>query len=283
MGAPPLKAGHSKGIEFLPDALGTVRDVVDDTGSVIRSMEFQEHGQLLNSSGSGTISPKTYQGGLSVNDDRDDSGLYLMGNRHFESARLGRFISRDPIGFAGGLNLFNGHSTSPVTMVDPSGLDLIIDNSFNNSWQTKTLSSSNDRLYAISKYVREGVMDRLIGDTDVQVIVRWKSNIRVNNKDGSVTQAYGLTHSPGSDLVEYETDCDGKRRPKGGVLLIDVDPSLAKKDGYSLELLLAHEYTHALLGIFYADNLMPLINSSADPNANEVIPNQTEDYVRQGF
>jgi hypothetical protein len=38
-------------------------------------------------------------------------------------ADLGRFISRDPIGFRGGLNLFNGASTNPVTMVDPTGLD----------------------------------------------------------------------------------------------------------------------------------------------------------------
>ena len=35
---------------------------------------------------------------------------------------LGRFISRDPIGFQGGLNLFNGASTNPVTFVDPTGL-----------------------------------------------------------------------------------------------------------------------------------------------------------------
>ena len=55
-----------------------------------------------------------------------------MGHRHY-APDLGRFISRDPIGFAGGLNLFNGHSASPVTFVDPSGLkkfnvgDMVID------------------------------------------------------------------------------------------------------------------------------------------------------------
>jgi uncharacterized protein RhaS with RHS repeats len=37
-------------------------------------------------------------------------------------ADLGRFISRDPIGFRGGLNLFGSHATSPVSLVDPSGL-----------------------------------------------------------------------------------------------------------------------------------------------------------------
>jgi RHS repeat-associated protein len=114
MGATPLKAGHS-------NTIFTVRDIVDDTGDLIRSMEFQEHGQLINSSGTGTFSPKTYQGALSVNDDTADSGLWLMGFRHFDSS-LGRFISRDPIGFAGGLNLFGMIGTNPLGMVDPSGL-----------------------------------------------------------------------------------------------------------------------------------------------------------------
>lgn len=106
---------------WLGDHLGSIREVVDDTGAVIRSMEFDVHGQLLNSSGTGTFAPKTYQGALSVNDDTADSGLYLMGHRHFESGLLGRFISRDPIGFKGGLHLFNGAGASPITFMDPYG------------------------------------------------------------------------------------------------------------------------------------------------------------------
>ena len=106
----------------LMDAQGSVRDVVDDSGAVIRSMEFQEHGLPISSSGSGSFSPKTYQGGLSVNDDTNDSGFYLMGHRHFASD-LGRFISEDPIGFSGGLNLYNGAGTNPVSYVDPEGTD----------------------------------------------------------------------------------------------------------------------------------------------------------------
>ncbi len=70
---------------WLTDALGTVRDVVDDSGNVIRAQEFDELGNLISSTGSGTFAPKTYQGALSDNDDRNDSGLYLMGHRHFDS------------------------------------------------------------------------------------------------------------------------------------------------------------------------------------------------------
>jgi RHS repeat-associated protein len=109
---------------WLGDHVGSTREVISDTGAVIRSMEFAEHGQLLNSSGTGTFAPKTYQGALSVNDDTTDSGLYMMGHRHYAS-ELGRFISRDPIGFRGGLNLFGtAFGNNPVTFVDPSGLDI---------------------------------------------------------------------------------------------------------------------------------------------------------------
>lgn len=39
-------------------------------------------------------------------------------------AGLGRFLSRDPIGLAGGLNLFAYTSNDPARFVDPSGLQL---------------------------------------------------------------------------------------------------------------------------------------------------------------
>ena len=96
---------------------------MDDAGDVLQSYEFDPHGNLMPGSGasSGTFAPKTFHGSLSVNDDRNDSGLYLMGHRHWDST-LSRFISRDPIGFKGGLNLFNGAGTTPVDRVDPTGL-----------------------------------------------------------------------------------------------------------------------------------------------------------------
>ena len=119
--------GDGTGSEFvfhLPDALGSTRDVVDSSGNVIRSFEHDEYGNLLSSwsSGTGAASPKTWIGGLSVNDDTADSGMFNMGHRNYAAGVLGRFISRDPIGHSGGLNLY-AYPTAPVNAVDPSGLE----------------------------------------------------------------------------------------------------------------------------------------------------------------
>ena len=114
------------GSEFvfhLPDALGSTRDVVDSSGNVIRSFEHDEYGNLLSSSGTGAATPKTWIGGLSVNDDTADSGLWNMGHRNYAGGVLGRFISRDPIGFNGSsLNLY-AYPTNPVNFLDPTGLE----------------------------------------------------------------------------------------------------------------------------------------------------------------
>ncbi|BDI29065.1 hypothetical protein CCAX7_11160 [Capsulimonas corticalis] len=51
----------------------------------------------------------------------DDSGLIVMGHRSY-IPMLGRFLTQDPIGFKGGLNLYGYCKDNPVTGVDPTGL-----------------------------------------------------------------------------------------------------------------------------------------------------------------
>lgn len=99
-----------------------MRDIVRGTdGAVLQSYDYKENGDRTTVNGSGPQSAKTWVGGLSVNDDVGDSGLYLMGHRHYDPS-LGRFLSQDPIGFVGGLNLYEYASSSPVTMLDALGL-----------------------------------------------------------------------------------------------------------------------------------------------------------------
>ncbi len=51
-----------------------------------------------------------------------ENGLYYMRARYYDPA-LGRWVSEDPIGIAGGLNLFAYAANDPVNLTDPSGLD----------------------------------------------------------------------------------------------------------------------------------------------------------------
>ena len=116
-----LKAGHSKVIYFITDALSTVRDVVNSSGTVVASYEFDEYGRRISTSESGVSTQKTFVGGMSVQDEVADTGLMMMGHR-FYAPDLGRFLNRDPIGFKGGPNLFEYAGGRPNQATDAAGL-----------------------------------------------------------------------------------------------------------------------------------------------------------------
>jgi len=50
-----------------------------------------------------------------------ETGLVLMGHRYYAFGN-GRFMTRDPIGYAGGLNLYGFVGNNPITGADPIGL-----------------------------------------------------------------------------------------------------------------------------------------------------------------
>ena len=63
--------------------------------------------------------PFQYAGQVGVMAEGDN--LYYMRARYYD-AHIGRFISEDPIGFEGGLNLYAYVGGNPINLVDPSGL-----------------------------------------------------------------------------------------------------------------------------------------------------------------
>lgn len=69
--------------------------------------------------------PFKYAGQVGIIDEGNN--LYYMRARYYD-ANVGRFISEDPSGFKGGLNLYAYVGGNPLTLVDPSGLDYLVAN-----------------------------------------------------------------------------------------------------------------------------------------------------------
>ncbi|MFG0253172.1 MAG: RHS repeat-associated core domain-containing protein, partial [Phycisphaerales bacterium JB038] len=59
--------------------------------------------------------------GSLVQDQRDQSGLLFRRNRYYDPA-TGQFTQQDPIGIAGGMNLYGFANGDPVNFSDPFGL-----------------------------------------------------------------------------------------------------------------------------------------------------------------
>ncbi len=53
-----------------------------------------------------------------------ETGLILCTNRHYDS-QSGRFLSRDPLGYGGGINLYSYTANNPVNWMDPDGTDAL--------------------------------------------------------------------------------------------------------------------------------------------------------------
>lgn len=101
------------------DGLGSTIAVTDSSGAIVNKYAYDEHGKVLNQE-EGISNAFKYVGRFGVMDE--GNGLLYMRARYYDP-EVGRFISKDPIGFAGGdLNLYAYVQSNPVNGVDPLGL-----------------------------------------------------------------------------------------------------------------------------------------------------------------
>ncbi len=106
-------------IYYLEDRLGSVVGLTDANQNVTDTFRYDAWGNLLQQQGS-TSTPYQCVGqhGYYLN---PDAGPYLLGMRHY-TAGMGRFLTRDLLGFSGGLNLYTYAVNNPVNLIDPTGL-----------------------------------------------------------------------------------------------------------------------------------------------------------------
>jgi RHS repeat-associated protein len=104
---------------YLEDILGSTRGLYYDNKGYAGGTRYAPYGAVQNQTGSWNTS---YM--FTGKDWDDDAQMYYFPFRYY-SPGIGRWTTRDPIGIAGGLNLYGYVLANPTSLVDPLGLDLL--------------------------------------------------------------------------------------------------------------------------------------------------------------
>lgn len=100
---------------YLADARGNVVAVTDSVGTIKNTYEYTPYGEALATT-EAVANPYRYKG----RDWDAEARLYFMRARYYDPL-VGRFLSEDPIGLAGGINPTAFVGSEPVNFADPSG------------------------------------------------------------------------------------------------------------------------------------------------------------------
>ena len=103
---------------FTVDHLGSVREMTDATGAIRARYDYDPYGRVTKVSGD-----LEADFGFTGFYRHQTSGLWLTFYRAYD-ANLGRWLSRDPIGEDGGIDLYGYVGNNPINLIDLLGLAL---------------------------------------------------------------------------------------------------------------------------------------------------------------
>jgi RHS repeat-associated protein len=98
---------------FAPNELGSTSKLTDAVGGVVQSYDYSPFGETSQSTGE--ANPFQYAGR-----ENDNTGVYYNRSRYYVP-EWGRFMSEDPLGFAGGLNRYVYAGNDPINWLDYRG------------------------------------------------------------------------------------------------------------------------------------------------------------------
>ncbi|MDH4227148.1 MAG: RHS repeat protein [Deltaproteobacteria bacterium] len=113
----PLALTTDKGVYFYhADGLGSIVALTDKNQTVVQDYQYGFFGDLKDLKNR-IKQPYTY----TAREYDRETGLYFYRARYYD-AEAGRFITKDPIGFRGGMNMYAYVAGNPVNYTDPWGL-----------------------------------------------------------------------------------------------------------------------------------------------------------------
>lgn len=108
-------ANTNVALYYVRDALGSVIGVTDASGREVGVAHYDAYGMIESSHG---VRPDFGYAGMLRH---PETGMYLTLYRAYDP-RAGRWLSRDPIGERGGLNVYTYVQGNPISFADPYGL-----------------------------------------------------------------------------------------------------------------------------------------------------------------
>ena len=221
---------------FHYDGSGNVIGMTDSSQNSVAEYAYDAYGNLLSSSGS-QASNNNYR--YSTKEHFGSIGLYNYGYR-FYSPGFGRWINRDPLEEAGGLNVYGFGPNSPINGYDEYGLDWIDDGSnFFGGW-------GDTLTFGGTRYVRvwmgtDGFVDQcsgwyaggeFVGDIHQRLLTRGRGKGALQGPKALLRRPYIRKR------VREEVNRRAPRMPDGRPINpntrkpIDGTPDLGHKRGY---------------------------------------------------
>jgi len=107
------------------NALGSVMAISDMNQAVTVGYRYDPYGSVTTSRGGQpqTSDPLGQHWGFTGRFLDEETGLFYYRARYYDST-LGRFLQRDPLGYAAGASLFEYAASAPPNHIDPTGLEV---------------------------------------------------------------------------------------------------------------------------------------------------------------
>ena len=114
----PDGTGGTRTVYYHNDHLGTPQRITDKTGAVVWAADYDGFGKAtVRSTAADPVTNHLRYPGQYFD---TETGLHYNDRRYYDP-ETGRYITRDPIGFAGGVNLYAYAAHSPTNLIDPTG------------------------------------------------------------------------------------------------------------------------------------------------------------------